>query len=966
MKNLASSYLRKRNLEEVQQRLLEKSNVLIRRFKISVGALEDETKLVTSLIGSSFNARLSSRQNPDNIFVGNLNKSTTQLELRYINPQDFDNHQLSELLKKSTEYFIRQVYGVNLKSFDNIWQSLASSEQLDIEVAKCYILDTIPYVFRMLGVQNTNKEINRILQNLDTERHHLAVIKSQNDSTESVTKQIDIIVQELHKAIENDQGGNVLRKDVLSGVRKIIAQHGYLPQSIPFELFQNADDALVEIKRILRDQELEEDRLQFVVSWDQQEINVMHWGRPINLFLHPDYPDHDYKKYGFDRDLEKMLSFNLSDKSEGVTGKFGLGFKSVHLICEQPQVISGNLGFNVLAGLLPSKLNLAEVESLQEKLKLYSNISDGTLIKLTIDSRSNIKSTQEIIGDFERLAGILVVFSKYIKRCKLVGNQNKELVWSPSIILGTQGIEVGDIEILEVKDNSNSWVKHKALCLHAEQAKGSLLICLEETSGKIMKSCLQQFPTIWVTAPTKEHLELGFILNAKFNITTGREKLSKFEDNLLLADEIGLSIGRQLCKLFQWTQDNWAAVRESLGLTEADKYTFWKFIWQELVINWLNKDESEALKLIRQVLGGKNGMGYLVTQCAILPSGLWGGYRQLLRACDISYTIKGILATEECFKAVSQWKEFNKKCRSNIIIEKTWEEMKKLLSRSASYSVSNLMFSDVIKWELSGEHGVQAKPQTAQLLGQLVTLDFLGKLENYHQFEYQESANFLRQVHFLSKKSNTDFYPAQPLLVAGYHRDASQEADILEERLLAAFAPDDRVLNLEYTDNAVIFFYACRGQKQSISLEEMANWALQAESEAKRQAVKKYLLSGVQKDSFAAELSQCFTGSWLENDSLFKELVDMAGYLAETRKKLETGNSSEKAKVFQEYDYEPTTEITTFCLKDDFSLYRSDQEMVNFGIQVIQDLEKQNSPWKGYVYHFTHLENAVSIKLLCF
>jgi hypothetical protein len=68
---------------------------------------------------------------------------------------------------------------------------------------------------------------------------------------------------------------------------------------------------------------------------------------------------------------------------------------------------------------------------------------------------------------------------------------------------------------------------------------------------------------------------------------------------------------------------------------------------------------------------------------------------------------------------------------------------------------------------------------------------------------------------------------------------------------------------------------------------------------------------------------------------------------------------SEEERDFQNYN--PTVEVRTDCTKDDFSLSRSPADFEGFATRLIAGLECQHSYWKGYIYHFTHVENAVSI-----
>ena len=98
----------------------------------------------------------------------------------------------------------------------------------------------------------------------------------------------------------------------------------YQPTSIPFELFQNADDALAQMST-----GSDAPRI-FVVEVHDEAVRFAHWGRPIN---HPADAEGELKR-SYERDLMKMLILHGSDKQVDpddatVTGKFGLGFKSV-------------------------------------------------------------------------------------------------------------------------------------------------------------------------------------------------------------------------------------------------------------------------------------------------------------------------------------------------------------------------------------------------------------------------------------------------------------------------------------------------------------------------------------------------------------------------------------------------------------------------------------------------------------
>ena len=93
------------------------------------------------------------------------------------------------------------------------------------------------------------------------------------------------------------------------------------------------------------------DTTRFVIQQEDDKITFIHWGRPINKFRSAQL---NGRARGFHKDLEKMLILSNSDKSESpgnVTGKFGLGFKSVFLVTSKPRVASGQLGFEAVGGI---------------------------------------------------------------------------------------------------------------------------------------------------------------------------------------------------------------------------------------------------------------------------------------------------------------------------------------------------------------------------------------------------------------------------------------------------------------------------------------------------------------------------------------------------------------------------------------------------------------------------------------
>ncbi|MBE9144279.1 hypothetical protein [Planktothrix mougeotii] len=179
-------------------------------------------------------------------------------------------------------------------------------------MAKTFLLEGAPYVMRMLGIHERSPIIKDILSQWDDLRHQKADLKQQKKSVENIERKIEQLVFDLSNLLETESAeAESLRDDLLQAVRAKISLHGYRPQSIPFELFQNADDAVMEWMQMSEEQQPETARKEFIIIVKKNQLLFIHAGRPIGCFQHPNYPEKQYRQRGFDRDLEKMLTFNF-------------------------------------------------------------------------------------------------------------------------------------------------------------------------------------------------------------------------------------------------------------------------------------------------------------------------------------------------------------------------------------------------------------------------------------------------------------------------------------------------------------------------------------------------------------------------------------------------------------------------------------------------------------------------------
>jgi len=840
LKELAQTFLRNGDLDLLHERLLGIGS--LRSF--SVLESTGDTEQVPSLIsGNYFTASKNQGKISSSIFVNQLDQYTTKLILSSLNPSEYNREELSNLLKESARKLIKNVYQVNHVSepLDTVWESLTKSEQLDVPVTRNVILDSAPSIIKFLGVHNKDKQINTILLELNKAVLKREEYRTYNKGFSSIDLNIHNLKQQLGSILEDNSPQNTASSVLLQAVRDKITQFGYQLTNIPFEIFQNADDALVELEMMAQGKPVSTERQKFIIEIDKtrKTITIMYWGRPINCFVHPDYPLHDYRSKGFGQDLEKMLSFNYSDKTNDsnssensqVTGKFGLGFKSVHLICREPYVFSNRIAFKIVGGLVPSqligirnnqsiitqrdRLEQNQRDRLEQKLQQYNqNIFDGTAICLPIDPSLGF-TTDNTIEDFEKLVGLLLIFAKRIKQCHVVKYDETVIEWKPRHLSAEKSIEIGEVIIGGFKTN--------ALCLKLGNY-GNFVITLDEKENKLRASLPNSVPNIWVTAPTQERLGLSFIINASFDVNTGRAKIIPTEKNNTLAKELGIKLGKQLCQLFNISKNNWEEFKQLAQLHRTTHYEFWKLIWDELAIKTLNQQSN----IIREILSGNKGMGYFLTHCPALPNGLWGDYQQLVLAQDIRYVVENILKKENVFTHVFQWQSVRDNYEIDTIIHgNEWDKFQQLISYSPNqrqFNTTTLNLLKILQWQLKTS---EADIQTAQQIGELINKE---SLEN-NSTEYQELIIWLNQLKFLSQANN---YQHNLNLL---YLDSQDD----EEKLLAAFAPDEYVLNYQYKMSGIDFFYACRSTRLDREEERLYEWICAITLENKKLAAIEYL-----------------------------------------------------------------------------------------------------------------------------
>ena len=529
----------------------------------------------------------------------------------------------------------------------------------------------------------------------------------------------------------------------------------------------------------------------------------IHWGRRINEYRRGSVDAEQGRNLGYDSDLENMLILSSSEKSqrEGMTGKYGLGFKSVFIIADEPRVLSGQLGFKIKGGFFPKRLDPDEKNRLEGYVNKTGPANAATIFELSPNS-----DCSQNLQKFKNLTSPLLVFSQKIKNLNFDGT---EVAWHEEKLTNCQHVYWGHA----MQAGSIEHMPPKFLVLRSND-NGALLLGI---GSEGIRELPNDIPTFWVTAPTNEKLNIGFAVNGSFALDIGRAQLAaNSEANKKHAKYLGLQLAKALRELHKATsENNWSSFCEELGIDaqQTKPYDFWSKIW-ELFAKAMTSERllhhgDGPVSVLEKLLWGKGGAlrGLLGSKPA-MPTGLPGEYKALVRPSDVETVIAGILDEDDAILQIAlQWPSVHgiatpgkttSKKRAMGILEK-------LCSDAWNNQPKQLQLKDIINNEIDG---CNVSPDTAKKLGSVVTRQKLEIWESKNdelKKEIKDLRSFLQNLKFLAR--NGHYVDASNLWTMGEIRAAGLPQAI-----------DNKVPHKDYDANGLKFFEACRRGDRPISI----------------------------------------------------------------------------------------------------------------------------------------------------
>jgi hypothetical protein len=727
---------------------------------------------------------------------------------------DKDPQEQRDILMRTAEYLLKDLYNQPHANLSELFALADEADQVTLDVARSLILEGLPQSLRSLPGVGKHPKLSQALAYLDETRRGAVSAKHAGRNPMGATQAKDKALADLASLVEFDEE---VQSVVLKGIKARVTHNQYEVSSIPFELFQNADDAVIEMQHLQVADGREKFDVnaigRFVVRFTNSSVRFIHWGRPVNYSgrIKNCRPE-------FANDLERMLMLGASwkDEDDGVTGKFGLGFKSVLLASSSPRVWSGDLSFDVVAGCLPRKwkVHSSVRRQLQEVEMSGQRALRATLIDLPLDPQI---SASEVTKRFAGLAGLLPVFARRIRSVEITDEVHS---WRPRV-LGTWSdcrVEAGMMALPAKTGHIHS----RILILRAESGCAVLRIGATGVE-KFEHEAEPAVPAIWVTAPTRGIPAKGVLLNARFQIDTGRATLamgkSATQTNTKVSRSLAAEISPALVELFHASESDWNKLANELGCgPTVSAAIFWFTLWESLFGEVPGDNAAMDVTLVdgfvREVFRG------VMQRTGKVPNGLPSDQSSIVEVRNLSLAINlgylGGVLTE-----LLAWPAFIAKypvggwCAQPVI---DWFKRSELHNGG---EIPSLGIEQVVA-VLAAK---RLPPEDIRCLTRIISAwpNNLGDSSKWR--------NELAGVELRSRKGG--WVSARHLI-----RPTTRDYD-----LFSRFAPDNAVLRPEYTlaghDFLVLESYLPHWQPEPYAL---ANWCIRADTESAQIAVANWLI----------------------------------------------------------------------------------------------------------------------------
>jgi hypothetical protein len=554
-----------------------------------------------------------------------------ELSFRRVDPEHKSTRDLEQFIFDALRWWCREVLTAPPGGLDRLWELIQDS-QVAVGPAHSAILAGLPTTLRQLRAHEL-PELGEALTRAEAALYRRDSTLGGSMSTNGVAPAY--LLQEAYDALKaledrlttSDRFTGQVRSRVCEAMRSF----GYSEESVLFELCQNADDALAQ-REAVRGPVPEAARVVTIrlhTVGGARTLDLLHHGRPINETWGA-----DGLKQRWDHDLYAMLVMNMSAKpGEGAggapgatTGRFGLGFKAVHLISAHPEVVSGQLCFGIAAALIPESLEWiyeAEFDAVPD--------CELTRIRLSLDRGEADAIEAKVFRRFSAAMPLLAAFARAVRELRVEGGPRPGTTrfrgarLAPGWRLGADRIgpgEQADLRLLRfaLRDLDGPGGSSAAL---AVALRGGEVVAMPADT-----------PTLWSVAPTSDPWGLGYAINGPLKLDPGRAHVALDAPATVAAlDQLGQALGDGLVALDDALRADDPAARTALDLADgAAVDRLLASLWGVLSTQLLGSDPTRQPVLERLHAGPDRGLGRWMYARPAAPSGLPSPFRPRLPA----------------------------------------------------------------------------------------------------------------------------------------------------------------------------------------------------------------------------------------------------------------------------------------------------------------------------------------------
>ena len=807
-----------------------------RRFRMT--AVNGGRVPAVALSGESFEAPL---DDSTELLVGNFHKRRNvitsgeepqrrllvELQLRPVDPAASSQTESLRIFRRFVETVAGDCLWIGMTderaALRDILDKASHIDQTTLTETEHLLRDRLPGMLAQLK-PNRGSACQQALQKYQDDENWIHRASGESDPPDPTTlaQSKTTLWRRLHEA---DAG-----TELLSTVRAKIEDLGYSARNVLFELFQNADDAYAQL-----DADQDDACFQVEIRPDLPDVpgglRVAHWGRPVN---HRGRNADEGRRRGYDRDLVNMLLMNFSDKRPGaaeddLTGKFGLGFKSVHILSDSVGVASGFVALRIRGGFLPVEWPAGSREANDR------NRADGrkaTVIDVPFAADRSPEG-EECIRAFRAALTWLPVFARRIRRVEVTGASPLTVECSCEALAGTDAIDVVTVQAAGLTSRA----------LRFDLGDGYSLLLGTDEVGPIAMA--PHTPRIWNLAPLAERVTSGWLLNGPFRIDPGRGRLAgSVGDHRALFGQLGRSLGARLLELHNLATDDWARFAYALGLDPSEHAAQPRF-WSRL-FDVLRRDLDDPLA--RHLHHAEGGYRRLATERPVVPTGLPQPFDELVCAAEVTRRTSDALRDTGTFESVRDWPVLSA-LRRRVVSPEGAE----VLRRLGFDGIRPVALSDLLRDEMSTDKRID--PERGQRLGEVITPGGIEKPPLDQERDGILDAS--KQVEF--RAQDESWRPVGTL--------NSQHAGREDEKRWCEFAPESTLLHGDYRDAAIEFFKVARnraGYGPRVD-EHLLEWARRASDRDRQRAVLRYLVDGHQGPRLA-DAVQNHRPSWIPED----------------------------------------------------------------------------------------------------